>query len=135
MENVDFSDINELIKFLNSLLDKGISKPANIPAPLILLGADNKKGLSVRDITKEILNKRQKLGLPVGLLPDGSESLNDKGLYIIVETIVEHIIKNAKVTVVIPAGVPVTTTGVALGVPVVSQGTTTSYAIGKGIIQ
>lgn len=135
MENVDFSDIEQLLAYLNSFLDKGISKPSNIPPPLILLGAENKKGLSIRDITKEILNKRQKLGLPVSLLPDGSESLADKGLYIIVETIVEHIIKNAKVTVVIPAGVPVTSNGFAGAIPVVTQGVTTSYAIGKGIIQ
>jgi hypothetical protein len=60
----------------------------------------------------------------------------EKMIYTIVETVVEHIIQNAKVTVVIPPGVPVTVTGLAGGVlPVVGQGVTSNYATGKGIIQ
>lgn len=135
MDNVELTDLSSLLTYLNSVLDRGISKPTPIPSPLILLGADNKKGLSPREITKEIITKSQKFGIPIGPLPDGSESIVEKQIYNIVETIVEHIIKHAKVTVVIPPGIPVSATGVAGVIPVVAQGFTTNYATGKGIIQ
>jgi hypothetical protein len=135
METVDLTNITELISYLNDLLDKGKSKAPKIPSPLILLGGENKSGLSVREITKEIITKSQKYGVPIGPLADGTESVMEKMVHTIVETIVEHIIKNAKVTVVIPAGIPVTTAGTALGVPVVTQGSTVNYATGIGVIQ
>lgn len=135
MDNIDLTNISTLLSYLNGVLDRGISKPTTIPSPLILIGAENKKGLSPREITKEIITKSQKFGIPIGPLPDGSESINEKQIYNIVETIVEHIIKYAKVTVVIPPGIPVSSTGVAGVIPVVTQGFTTNYATGKGIIQ
>ena len=134
--NEDLTNIDTLVNFLNSILDAGNSRPPNIPSPLILIGSENKKGLSARDITKDIIIKSQKVGVPIGPLPDGTESIMEKMIYTIVETVVEHIIQNGKVTVVIPPGVPVTVTGLAGGVlPVVGQGVTSNYATGKGIIQ
>lgn len=135
MNDIELTDIGSLIAYLNGVLDKGASLPTNIPAPLILVGAENKRGLSPREITKEIITKSQGIGIPIGPLPDGSESISEKQIYNIVETIIEHIIKYAKITVVIPPGIPVTSTGVAGAVPVVTQGSTINYAVGKGIIQ
>ena len=135
MNEIDLTSVAEMVSFLNTALDRGLSTPSNIPSPLILLGAENKKGLSPREITKEIITKSQSFGIPIGPLPDGSESISEKQIYTIVETIVEHIIKYAKVTVVIPPGIPVSSTGVAGVIPVVTQGATTTYATGKGIIQ
>ena len=134
--NEDLTNIETLIKYLNGILDAGNSRPPNIPSPLILVGAENKTALSPREITKDIMTKSQKIGIPIGPLPDGTDSIMEKMVYTIVETVVEHIIKHGKVTVVIPPGVPVTVTGLAGGVlPVVGQGVTSTYATGKGIIQ
>jgi precorrin-3B methylase len=48
----------------------------------------------------------------------------------------DSILNEAKVDVVIPPGVSVSTVGVGnLGAPVVSQGATTSMGIGDGIIR
>lgn len=134
-ETIDLTNIDSLVGYLNGIIDKGISTPQSVPSPLILLGAVNKKGLSAREITKEVITKSQSFGVPIGNLPDGSESVSEKMIYVMVETILEHIIKNAKITVVIPPGIPVTTTGVAGVIPVVTQGATINYATGYAIIQ
>lgn len=58
-ETVDLTNIDSLVGYLNSVIDKGISTPQSVPSPLILLGAVNKKGLSAREITKEVITKSQ----------------------------------------------------------------------------
>lgn len=136
MEEVDVSTVSSLIGFLNGIIDGNSVKPPTVPSPLILIGGANKNGLSAREITKEIITKSQAFGVPIGVLPDGSDSIWEKQVFNIVETIIEHFIKNAKFTVVIPPGTPVTTSGVsAAGVPVVSQGTTTTFTTGYAIVQ
>lgn len=135
-EEIQIGDINSLVSYLNSFIDKDISKPPVVPSPLILLGGAGKTGLSARDITKDIITKSQSFGIPIGALPDGSDSIWEKQMFNIVETIVEHFIKNAKFTVVIPPGTPVITTGFsATGAPVVSQGSTTNFTTGYAIVQ
>lgn len=131
----DLTSVDKLSSLLLGFLD-GIQPPAqSIPAPLILIGGANKKGLSAREVTKDIISKSQELGIPIGQSADGSDSIWEKQIYNIVSTIFEHMITNAKISVVIPAGTPVTVTGGNAGGPVVCQGQTINITSGYAIIQ
>jgi hypothetical protein len=53
-----------------------------------------------------------------------------------VQQIINAILTDAKIEIVVPPGVSVSTTGIGnLGAPVISQGTTTSMGIGNGIVR
>lgn len=126
-------DIQQIIQAVVA----NIETPApNVPAPLVLLANTNKKGLSAREVAKNIIARQSEAGAPIGPLPDGEESISEKMEFIRVQEILEHIIKNAKIQVVIPPGTPITATGIsAAGVPVTVQGVTSGLAIGNAIIQ
>lgn len=131
----DLTSIEKLTSLLTKFID-GVEPPSQtVPAPLILLGGSSKKGLSAREVTKEIISKSQQLGIPIGQSADGEESIWEKQIYNIVSTIFEHIITNAKISVVIPAGTPVTVTGGNAGGPIVCQGQTINITSGYAIIQ
>ena len=53
-----------------------------------------------------------------------------------IQEIMNALLNEAKIEVVIPPGVSVTTVGVGnLGIPVISNGVTTNMAIGSGVIR
>ena len=57
-------------------------------------------------------------------------------IVVVVEEIISALQLDAKIEVIIPPGVQVTTVGVGnLGGPVISQGATTNIAIGTGVIR
>lgn len=129
-------NIEEIVDLLNAALQENNVKATPIPAPLILFGTNNKKGLSAREMAKEIITRQQEAGAPIGALDDGSDSISEKMELIRVEVILKHLLQNAIITVVVPPGTPIQGQGIsATGAPVQVVGTTTSYAIGKGIIQ
>ncbi len=132
---MEFNNILDITSYLNGIVDSGSAKAQDIPSPLILIGAENKKGLSAREMAKEVIIRSQEAGIPIGNLPSGEESISEKMEFIRMQVIVKHLIENAKITVVVPPGTPVATTGTSPVGPVVTQGATTSLAIGKGILQ
>ena len=125
----------DIINTIKATINSNKAKTLDIPAPLILLGARNKSGLSARDIAKEIILRKSEAGAPIGALPDGNESVDEKMEIIRAEVIINHFLNNAKITVVIPAGTPVTSFGANSAGAVVTQGITNGFAVGKGIIQ
>jgi len=131
----ELNNINDVVGLLDTEMSLNKSTPPEVPTPLILGGAVNKSGLSVRDIVKKIIQRKSEIGIPVGNLPDGSESLDEKMLYVIVETIVEAFIENAKISIAIPAGIGLTASGGNAGGAVQVVGMTTSIVRGVGIIQ
>ncbi len=50
------------------------------------------------------------------------------------EVITENLLANAKLTVVLPAGIPITATGASPTGPVVVQGVTTGLGAGTGVL-
>lgn len=127
--------MEEILSQITSAIDIDLSTPQEVATPLIMLSSA-KKGLSAREITKEIISRKPEAGAPVGALPDGSESVEEKMLYLSMQVLIEHFLTNAKITVVIPPGVPVVGTGVgADGIPVTINGYTTDFAKGYAIIQ
>jgi len=125
------SVIGKLIKFIKA--KKG--KQQDIPPFLILGGANQKSGLSSKDIAKNIIKRQADLGIPVGNAPDGTVSIAEQMEIVRVEEILNALFINAKITVVIPAGISVTSTGGNAAGQVVSQGVTTAIAVGTAIIQ
>lgn len=109
---------------------------APLPPPLIMIGAKLRPGLSAQSIASEIISKQSNAGRVVGDVFADGPNVEEAMEVIRVQAIIDAILNEAKVDVVIPPGVSVTTVGVGnLGAPVVSQGFTTFMGIGDGIIR
>lgn len=133
---MEITNIQDILALIYNTINTNETKAPSVPSPLILTGTNLRSGLSAREITKEIISRKAEIGVPIGNLPDGSENIDDKMIYIIVDTILKRLLQDAKITIVIPPGVPVSSTGTSVvGGPVVTQGVTTSQAVGYGIIQ
>jgi len=127
--------VQNIIQTIQGSISVAKAKAQDVPAPIILLGARNKSGLSAREIAKEIIIRQQEAGAPIGPLPDGSESITEKMEVIRVQVLIEHLMKNAKITVVVPAGISLTATGANSGGPVIVKGLTDRFVTAQGIIQ
>lgn len=125
----------DIIKALGSAISQAKSGALPVPPPLILTGGFQKKGLSAREIAKEIIIRQQEAGAPIGALADGSDNISEKMEVIRVETILKYLLTDAKFTIVIPAGTPVLATGICAAGEVVVKGVTTAPTVGTGIIQ
>jgi hypothetical protein len=129
------STVTDIIQTIQASINTTKAKARDIPTPLILIGARNKNGLSAREIAKEIIIRQQEAGAPIGPLPDGTDSIAEKMEVIRAEVLIEHLLRNAKITVVVPAGISITATGANSGGPVVVKGVTDRFVAAKGIIQ
>ena len=127
--------VDQIVNILSGIIRSSKARALPLPPPLILSGSVTKTGLSAREMAKEVIVRQQEAGAPVGALPDGSDSISEKMELIRMEVIIRHLLENAKFTVVLPAGIPVTTVGVSAVGAVTSQGATTSIAIGTAAIQ
>ncbi len=107
-----------------------------LPPPLIMAGAKMRPGVSSQTIASRIISRQSEAGLIVGdVFGDGPNTAEAMEV-IRIEEIINAILTESKVDVVIPAGISVMTVGVGnLGIPVVSQGVTTTFAVGDGIIR
>tara|TARA_B100001175_G_scaffold296181_1_gene284901 strand:- start:280 stop:684 length:405 start_codon:yes stop_codon:yes gene_type:complete len=116
---------------------KGFINPPIPPKPLpqaaILMGGPLKPGLSAVDIASEIIAKKKKLGIPIGPLPSGGDNIELMMETIRVEVIVENLIKNARIQIAIPPGIPLSATGGNAGGPLVAAGTTTAPVTAYGV--
>jgi hypothetical protein len=126
--------IDELIQFILSVINSGKTPALPIPLPLVLTGGFTRSGLSARDMAKEIIFRQQEAGVPIGNLPSGAENISEKMERIRMEVITENLLANAKLTVVLPAGIPITAVGASPTGPVVVQGVTTGLGAGTGVI-
>lgn len=126
---------NQIIQLVKAVIQDNKPPALPIPPPLILTGGFQRKGLSAREMAKEVIVRQQEAGAPIGALPDGSESITEKMERIRMEVIVRYLLEEARITTVIPAGIPVTTTGVCPVGAVATQGATISFGVGTSIIQ
>jgi hypothetical protein len=132
MEN----NITDIVEILMSNINLSANPPNDLPPLLIAYGGGNKNGLSARKIVKKIISRKTEAGAPIGPLSDGSDSVEEKMMLIMVEEILEALIGDAKIQVAIPLGTQITATGLdATGTPVTVTGFTTQVASGYAIIQ
>jgi len=135
-DNVNLSSISSVINVILSAF-KIPKKPVTpLPPPLIMIGANLRPGVTASSIAARIISRQSEAGLVVGdVFADGDNSAEAMEL-IRIEEIINAILTEAKIEVVIPPGVSVSTLGVGnLGGPVFSQGATTTPAVGSGVIR
>jgi len=109
---------------------------AALPPPLIMVGAKLRPGVSAQAVASRIIARQSEAGRQVGdVFADGPN--NEEAMELIrIEEIINTILTESVVNVVIPPGISVMTVGIGnLGIPVVSQGVTTTMAVGDGIIR
>jgi hypothetical protein len=107
-----------------------------LPPPLIMIGAKLRPGLSAESIAAEIISQQSDAGRVVGDVFADGPNVEEAMEVIRVKAIISALLNDARVDVVIPPGVSVSTIGIGnLGAPVVSQGATTAMGIGDGIIR
>ena len=132
----NLSSINGVLNTVLSAFSIPQTPVEPLPPPLIMVGAKLRPGLSAQSIASEIISKQPNSGRVVGDVFADGPNVEEAMEVIRVQAIIDAILNEAKVDVVIPPGVSVSTVGVGnLGAPVVSQGATTSMGIGDGIIR
>jgi hypothetical protein len=133
---VDFLDISSMIGGFNKVLNlSSISPSPTVPAPLILLGASRRSGLSPTKIASRIIARKSEAGLPVGVLPSGSVNPEEQMWRIAIEEIIKGIQEDSIVTVAIPPGITLNAAGTSPSGPVNVVGSTIAYSKGYAVIQ
>lgn len=124
--------VNSVTNTLNSA-----RVPANILPPLLLKYSSlTRPGLSAYKIATEVIQNNEKLGIPTGANPDGSENLINAYTYSIVKCMVEALKNDASVQVAIPMqSLMIQATGANAGGPVTCVGSNLIDSISRGIIQ
>jgi hypothetical protein len=130
----DFSDFNSVTDALEGLLQIPSPPASPIPPPLILTTV-NKGGMSATKSASNVIQAQAKLGLNVGALPSGKPSPAEQMEVIRFEEIIRMLTEDARITVAIPPGVPITATGANAGGPVQVVGSTITIAQGYAVIQ
>jgi hypothetical protein len=138
MENNDFNlgSIGNILKIVLAAFSIPRKPVTPLPPPLLIVGAKLRPGVTSTSIASRIISRQSEAGLIAGdVFADGPNKAEAMEV-IRIEEIINAILTEAKVDVVIPPGIAVTTVGVGnLGAPVLSQGVTTAIAIGDGIIR
>lgn len=107
-----------------------------LPPPLLVAGATLRPGISAKQIAANIISRQSKSGRQVGNVFVDGTNVEEAMELIRIEEIVDAILNQAVVNVAIAPGISVMTVGPGnLGIPVVSQGFTTTIASGNGIIR
>ena len=133
---INFNSMDSIlteIKVIMKLQTSG--SPNKIPTPIILLGAENRSGLSATRIARNIIQRKEEAGLPVGVLPNGEISSDEKMEQIRAEAFIQALHEDAIVQVAIPPGQTITAAGASVAGPVSVVGSTTIYIGGSGIIK
>jgi hypothetical protein len=138
-DNNNTFDLGTVTGVLNTLLAAFNIPQAPVdplPPPLIMLGSVLRPGLSAKMIAARIISRQSDSGRQVGdIFADGPNTEEEMEV-IRIEEIINAILTESVVNVVIPLGVSVSTTGIGnLGIPVISQGATTTMGVGNGIIR
>ena len=135
-DNLNFNSMNSVLNLILSAFK--IPKPpvAPLPPPLLLTGGQLRPGVTASEVASRIISRQSESGAVVGdVFADGNNIAESMEL-IRIEEIMNSLLTEAKIEIIIPPGVPVTTLGIGnLGAPVLSQGATTAPASGWGVIR
>ena len=102
------------IGLIASLFKNGFKMPKKlkpIPVGLILSGARFRGGLSSIDIAGRIIERKKEIGIDIGPLPSGSQSIDLQMEVIRVEEITKALMTVAFADIEIPPGQPVVVGG------------------------
>jgi len=128
-----------ITSIVNALTDKlnSVRGPATVlPALLLKCISLTRPGLSAYKIAAEIIQNNQKLGIPTGTNPDGSDNLINAYTYNIVKQMVYALQNDAAVHCAIPMqSLLIQATGANGGGNVTCIGSNLKDSITQGIIQ
>ena len=110
--------------------------PAGVLPPLLLRCTSlTRPGLSAYKIATEVIQNNEKLGIPTGPNPDGSENLINAYTYSMLKVLVDNIHSDAAVQAAIPMqSLMIQANGANAGGPVTCVGTNLIDSITQGII-
>jgi hypothetical protein len=132
----NISSMSSVLETLKAAFSIPRTPLSDLPPQLLLVGAKLRPGLSPRNIASRIISRQSEAGAPVGDIFSENSNVMESMMVITIEEIISALQLDAKIEVVIPPGVQVTTTGAGnLGGPVVSQGMTTNIGSGSGVIR
>lgn len=135
-DNISMGSIGSILSIIAAAFSIPKEPVTPLPPPLLLIGADLRPGVTSSEIASRIISRQSEAGLVVGdVFGDGPNTAEAMEV-IRIEEIMNALLNEAKIEVVIPPGISVTTIGVGnLGVPVISNGVTTNIAVGSGVIR
>lgn len=128
--------IDKVVNTITNTLDS-YQVPADTLPPLLLKCTSlTRPGLSAYKIAAEIIKNNQKIGIPTGPNPDGSDNLINQFIYNIVKSFVNALQNDASIHGAIPLqSLLIQATGANGGGPVTCVGTNLTDTIMKGIIR
>ncbi len=107
-----------------------------LPPPIVMTGSNIRPGLSAKEIASRIIARQSEAGAPVGDIFSESNNINEMMEVIRVQEIINALLLEAKIEIVVPPGVQISSIGVGnSGAPVYSQGSTINMGIGQGVIR
>ena len=134
--NINYNDLESMLSGFNRILQfQGSGPNPTIPAPLILIGAQNRSGMSGIRLGARILERYQQAGGNITPMPSGAPNIEAQAYQIIAEEVLNEIITNMVITVVISPGITISAAGANAGGPVVSVGVTTTIGSGYAVVQ
>lgn len=129
-------NISNILEYIKGLFNSFKTPQQSTPKALIYTGTISRSGMSYRELAAEIISCQEQVGVPQGLLADGSNNIVEAMEAVRVQKIIEHLMTNAVIEVVIPIGsIQTTVTGMAGIIPVTGTGINTGLIKGKGIIK
>lgn len=132
--SIDFKNSGGVIKNILSLFKTPTVSAPPLPQ-LIPLLSGSRPGLSTTKIVSRIISRQDEAGLPIGRLPSGEESIEEKMERIRVEEIIRAITQEARITITISPGQSLFASGGNAGGPIFVVGSTTTPGIGYGVLQ
>lgn len=129
-------NITNIVDTITNTLE-GVRTPANVLPPILLKCTSlTRPGLSAYKIATEVIQNNEKLGIPTGANPDGSDNLINAYTYNIVKSVVDAIKNDAAVSLALPMGsLLIKADGANGGGPVTCIGTNLLDSLARGIIQ
>lgn len=129
-------NISNLVNKITNTLESTRIPVQVLPAILLKCTSLTRPGLSAYKIATEVIQNNEKLGIPTGANPDGTENLINAYTYNIVKSLVDALKNDAAVSVAIPLGsLLIQVNGANGGGPVTCIGSNLKDSIGRGIIQ
>lgn len=129
------SGIKSILNTITNVFNKTKTPLEPLPPQILLLGGLNRSGLSSEEMASEIIARQSEAGAPFGNIFGDSNNVSEAMELIRCQVIIDYLLTNAKVEIVIPAGVPVVAYGANAGGAIVVNGTTINTASGYGVIR
>jgi len=126
--------INKIITLIGGLLKKKETPLPPIPPQVLMLGSENRNGLSYRRLASNIISRQSEAGISNGKIFSKSENKSELLEIIRSEELIRELTINGKVEIAIPPGIKISGT-IPGAPPIPFVATTTTITKGTGILR